>query len=107
MRSFHFDTSHQGTSATGAARPVTIALAIGAVLLTAHAVAGAAVSFAALALITAVSFGAALASEAQLRWHPRAVRPSRSTTVDDVIDASFPASDPPSWSTLRSGPPAS
>ena len=25
--------------------------------------------------------------------------------VDDVLDDSFPASDPPSWSTLRSGPP--
>ena len=25
--------------------------------------------------------------------------------VDDVLDDSFPASDPPSWTTLRSGPP--
>ena len=25
--------------------------------------------------------------------------------IDDVLDDSFPASDPPSWSTLRSGPP--
>ena len=27
--------------------------------------------------------------------------------IDDVLDDSFPASDPPSWSTLRSGPPSS
>ena len=26
--------------------------------------------------------------------------------VDDTLDDSFPASDPPSWTTLRSGPPA-
>lgn len=25
--------------------------------------------------------------------------------VDDVLDDSFPASDPPSWTTMRSGPP--
>jgi hypothetical protein len=30
-----------------------------------------------------------------------------SADVDDVLDDSFPASDPPSWTTLRSGPPAS
>jgi hypothetical protein len=26
--------------------------------------------------------------------------------VDAILDDSFPASDPPSWTTLRSGPPA-
>jgi hypothetical protein len=25
--------------------------------------------------------------------------------LDDVLDDSFPASDPPSWTTMRSGPP--
>jgi hypothetical protein len=31
-------------------------------------------------------------------WH--------SALVDDVLDDSFPASDPPSWNSFRSGPPA-
>jgi hypothetical protein len=32
------------------------------------------------------------------RWH--------SALIDDALDDSFPASDPPAWTALRSGPPA-
>ena len=33
-------------------------------------------------------------------------RATYTVDVDDVLDDSFPASDPPSWTSLRSGPPA-
>ena len=38
-----------------------------------------------------------VAAAAERTWH--------GTEVDDVLEDSFPASDPPSWNTLRSGPP--
>ena len=34
------------------------------------------------------------------------LRTGDAVDVDDVLDDSFPASDPPSWTSLRSGPPA-
>lgn len=37
------------------------------------------------------------ASAVSQRWHP--------AIMDDVLDDSFPASDPPSWSAFRAGPP--
>ena len=48
------------------------------------------------------------AGDARLIGDPFADRvpPHMPTDVDDVLDDSFPASDPPSWTTLRSGPPA-
>jgi len=77
-----------------------------------------------LALLTVVGLGATLVGEANLRARhgrreppglpdagPRsaldAPRPHRLIeAIDDVLDDRFPASDPPSWTTLRSGPPA-
>ena len=95
-------------------RTATVTAIVLFIALMAHAVAAVEVTIAALAVIAIAGVGAALASEANLRWHPHWVRGTAThvheraplTGVDDTLDDSFPASDPPSWTTLRSGPPA-
>ena len=78
-----------------------------------HAAAATALTLSGFGIIAVAGLGAGLVGEANRRWHPVWGEPrltERSprrmlTDVDDVLDDSFPASDPPAWTTLRSGPP--
>ena len=107
-----------GYSAVGSSRHVlALSASIALVLLAGLMVANVAPTPLIVVAVALASLGAVAVVESERRRIPqqrsenvgevttRSARDQLAVDVDDVLDDSFPASDPPSWTTMRSGPP--